>query len=102
MKNIKTLEDVKNLKANNGLPQALLKHLEAFYQMLFQAFSDEENPVNFSLERHGYLVVLDSDDNLRDLHELGLNPKDGGLLGILPEYVELIPLDGQSRRPLRQ
>lgn len=60
--------------------------------MLFEALLDEESLEDFSLERHGYLVVLDDEDNLKDLHEVGLNPEEGGLLGSWPEYyVTLVP-----------
>ncbi|MDQ0060740.1 hypothetical protein [Paenibacillus harenae] len=42
----------------------------------------------------GYVVVLEAGDNVRDLGNVGLNRKGGGLLGSFPEYVELLDVGG--------
>ncbi len=37
---------------------------------------------------HGYIVVLEAGDNIRDLGNVGLNRENCGLLGSCPVYVE--------------
>lgn len=96
---IQTLNDMKVLQSQKGssvpsLP--LLTYLEDYFRQLYEALSDGESLDEFSLEQHGYFVVLESDDNVRDLHEVGLNPKDKGLLECWPEYAERLKFDDGS------
>ncbi|WP_127596122.1 hypothetical protein [Paenibacillus lautus] len=67
MRIIKTRQDFDVLNRVGTFPVALLENVE------------------------GYIVVLESGDNVRDLGNVGLNRESGGLLGSCPEYVE--PLD---------
>lgn len=96
MKKVMNIRDLKNLERNSALPSPLLQYLEGYFHQLYQALSDGESFDEFSLEQHGYFVVLDSDDNVRDLHEVGLNLGDNGLLGCWPEYVEKLKLYDKS------
>ena len=93
MQKIKILKDLTNLKERQALPSPLLNHLEKYFYQLFEALSDNESPEEFSLEHHGYFVVLDVNDNLRDLCTVGLNHENEGLLGSRSEYVEILKLD---------
>ena len=97
---IKNLSDLKTLQSErnqpNPLPRLLLQHLADSFNELYEAFSDGESIEAFSLESHGYFVILGPSDNLRDLRELGLNPETNGLLGSWPEYVENLHLNDRS------
>lgn len=96
MHKVKTLKDLDSLKEHQTLPDSLLVHLEDYFHQLYEALADGESlEEEFCLEQHGYFVVLEGTDDLRDLHEVGLNLEDHGLLGIWPEYVERLTLDNK-------
>lgn len=90
---IKTLNDIKTLKKSMLLSVNFLEYLEKYFSDLHHSLGGGIQLDKFSLETHGYLVVLQPDvDNVRDLSDVGLNPEDNGLLGTLPEFVNLIKL----------
>ncbi len=96
---IKTQADLETLSVRTETDaslHSLLPYLRSFFQQLYDALSDGEEPEHFTLERHGYFVILEKSDNLRDLHEVGLHPQDRGLLGSRPEYVERLLPDSVS------
>lgn len=75
------------------LPTALLVHVEDYFNQL-RAELEDKTEDEFHLGRHGYIVVLEAGDNVRDLGNIGLNREVGGLLGCFPEYVELLHVGG--------
>ena len=89
MRIIKTQQDFVTLRRTGVLPTTLLDQIEDYFNQLRMELTDEAEG-EFRLSRHGYIVVLESGDNVRDLGNFGLNRKDGGLLGSYPEYVELL------------
>lgn len=42
------------------------------------------------MDKHGYIVVLEAGDNVRDLGNVELKRENSGLLGSCPEYAELL------------
>lgn len=88
MKTIKSIQDIYELRNANLFSESYLDYLQRFLEQLFEALSDGESIEHFSLEEHGYFVILEEEDNLRDLRDVGLNPQDQGLLGSFPEYIE--------------
>src|SRR5690606_34437171 len=87
MRTIKTEEDLQVLERAQVLPQPLLAYLIREFHRLQQALSDADHDAPFDLYDHGYMVLLEPGDNVRDLREVGLNRVDRGLLGAMPEYV---------------
>lgn len=90
MKAIRTAADLRSV--SNSLPKPYIQRLVADFSMLQRALADGESLDEFSLQDHGYLVILENGDDVRDLSEVGLNPEDEGLLGSMPEYVETLSL----------
>jgi len=94
MKIIKTLDDLRKL--DGAMELGLQAHLEEYLLALREALEPETELGQFSLARHGYIVILEQEDDVRDLREVGLNPGDQGLLGCCPEWVEQVALaDGR-------
>ncbi|OME60875.1 hypothetical protein BSK59_05510 [Paenibacillus odorifer] len=92
MRIIQTQQDLDYLHHAN-LPLPMLKHIEDYFNELRDMFGDTEDTL-FSLQKHGYIVILELGDNLNDLSIIGLSREDGGLLGSRPEYVEAIQGEG--------
>lgn len=91
MRIIKTQKDFDTLCRESALSAALLDQIEGYFQQLRDELEDEVES-EFCLESHGYIVVLEVRDNVRDLGNVSLSREDGGLLGIRPEYVEMLDL----------
>lgn len=92
MRTIQTQQDLTSLRSTSLSPP-LLSHIERYFSHLKEIHGDTEDTL-FSLQRHGYIVILESGDNLYDLSIVGLSRNDTGLLGSRPEYVEAIDLNG--------
>lgn len=92
MRTIKTEQDLKTLEEADALPESLLKYFQNEFQMFREALSALVDQT-FDLYEHGYIVLLEPGDNVRDLREVGLNWVDRGLLGSLPEYVHRMKLE---------
>lgn len=92
MRIIQTQQDLTSLHFSSLTPP-LLSHIERYFDQLKDMHGDIEDTI-FSLQKHGYIVILEPGDNLYDLSIVGLNSEDAGLLGSSPEYVESIDLNG--------
>jgi hypothetical protein len=79
--------------AAEALPAVLIDLVEDYFLLLRDEL-EVELESEFCLGSHGYIVVLEAGDNVRDLSNVGLNREDGGLLGSCPEYVELLDVGG--------
>jgi hypothetical protein len=66
------------------------QHIASRFGELERTLCDVEDIAAGSqdLKEYGYIVVLQREDNFRDLSEVGLNPEDCGLLGAIPETIE--------------
>src|SRR5690625_4110598 len=97
MRTIKTAQDLKALEHADAIPDALLKYFQNEFQ-LFREALDGLVDQTFDLYPHGYIVLLEPGDNVRDLREVGLNwPRmDNGLLSSMPEYVHRITLEDRT------
>lgn len=91
MKIIATLADVQALSSTDSLPPAALQLLRSELELLAQSYECHE-AADLDLTADGPLVWLERGDNLRDLSSLGLNPADNGLLGSIPEVVQMLTL----------
>lgn len=89
MRIIKMQQDIFVLRCARALPLVLLEQIEDYFQQLRNELNNESKS-EFRLDGHGYIVVLEAGDNVRDLGSVGLNHENGGLLGSFPEYVELL------------
>lgn len=85
---IKTLADLRSLRQRETLPGGYVRFIEQEFHGLMEALRGDVNMEDFSLQEHGYIVILLPNDDVRNLKSVGLNPKDGGLLGCSPEYIE--------------
>lgn len=96
MRIIKTKECLTKLKEANALNPLLLEYLEEYFQSLFETFAEGEPEEEFSLDRYGYIVILESGDNTKDLSSVGLNSCESGLLGSNPEFVNKLYLPNKG------
>lgn len=88
---IKTMEDIHNLKARKQLSDGFLQHLNKYFRELHHSLEHETPLENFTLEYHGYIVILELEkDDCHDLSDVGLSNEENGLLGITPEFVNII------------
>jgi hypothetical protein len=94
---ITTQQDFDVLRHARALPAVLLNQVENYFNQL-KIEQDDEDRSELRLDGHGYIVVLEGGDNLRDLSNVGLSREDGGLLGSCPEYVELLYVGEDARR----
>jgi hypothetical protein len=87
MKKIKTLKDIKRI-TEEGIDKEIIKEIGlTFFEAWQNLSNDNEELMEFSLENHGYIVLIEEDDNIRDFEEVGLNKEDEGLLGVVPEWI---------------
>ena len=93
-------KDIDAFRKREIYPTVFAAYLQARFNELricLEEYMDIEHQ-EFNLEQFGHMVVLSpSVDNLCDLHEIGLNPEDGGLFGAVPEIVEEIILPDDYR-----
>lgn len=95
---IKTFNDVSKLQENSQISSSISKYIKELFYQLYNDLSYEEETINeFTLEELGYIVILQKENNIRDLREIGLNPETKGLLGSSPEYVELKTLEDSTQ-----
>lgn len=87
MRTIKTKEDLQVLERARVLPQPVFNYLSQQFHQLEEALHDPNDVSPFDLYDHGYIVLLEPGDNVRDLREVGLHCMHEGLLGSLAEYV---------------
>lgn len=88
MQRVKTLRDLRKLQADSNFPQSFLDYLETYFFELAEALGNGESAETFSLEQHGYFLILEPRDNLAAPNILNLKVEDGKILGTYPEYVE--------------
>ena len=86
---IKTLDDIKEVRRKKTIENDLLDYLEDYLQQLNNVLEPETDVYKFSLERHGYFVVLEESDDIEVLKDVGLTE---GLLGSFLEQVEKLNL----------
>jgi len=91
---------VKKLTDLGKLKESEHAHIFAYIQKLFLHLHkclEPQQPVHlFDLSELGYIVVLESGDDIRNLKEIGLSPEENGLLGVVPEAVTAIKMkDGK-------
>lgn len=92
MRIVCTDKDLKLLEQHNALHpsqlSALRNNLAQNLSWICEAILDE-----MSLEDHGPIFLLEPGDNTRGMAPAGLPVRIGGLLGVIPEYVEEVELD---------
>lgn len=94
---IKTQADLKQLQTCGEISSEYYQLVEQyFYQLIETLCPPKSDPVTYSLENDGYIVVLLSQDDPHDLFEVGL-PE--GLAGSFfgPEWSELHELSDGSK-----
>lgn len=89
-----TDKDLDLLEQHNAITRNLLLTLR---NNLAQNLSwvCEAAPNEVSLDDHGPIFLLEPGDNTRGLAPAGIPSHIGGLLGVIPEYVEEVNLDGE-------
>ncbi len=99
MFSIKTLADLQGLpveQEGHGLTLGLLRYLRSFFLELYEAFSEGQSLEAFTLEPHGYFMILERVAELRLLYKE--DPLSGGygLLKSRVEYVERLACEDGS------
>lgn len=97
MRIIKTLNDIQLLRKGNALNKSYLDYLEYQFQTHYSYLGNNQPIREFSLAEVGFFVVLEGDDNVRDLQEVSLNPEDQGLLCGSHEYIDIDTLSDGSK-----
>ncbi|MEK0313339.1 hypothetical protein [Cohnella sp. 56] len=77
MRIIKTQQDFDVLRGAGALPAALLDRIEEYFHQLRDEQEDEDSN-DFCLDKCGYIVILETGDNVLNLGNVGLNREDGG------------------------
>ena len=95
MRTIKTMQDLRLIRAAQVFSDAFTGYLEEEFHGLKEAFDFDGLDEEFTLEMYGYMVVLELGDNLRDLSVVGLDRETGGLFGSLPEFVDKVERQGE-------
>ena len=90
MRTIKTQADLYCLRQAKALPNEFLSYLEEEFRLLIESFDFDGADEAFTLDMHGFIVVLEKGDNLLDLSVVGLSRENRGLLGSMPEFIEKI------------
>lgn len=88
MLTVKTADDLDRLRRLKLLSPGYLDYLEGLFGQLREALGDGDED-EFDLDPHGYIVVLEAGDDVRDLSPVGLRH---GLLRCWPEFVESVDL----------
>ena len=89
---IEKFEDVEKLKEEKQLSKDYLKELKERFTEIYENIPTGKSLKEFSLEEYGGIVVLQKDDDVRNLEDIGFSPEDDGLLGSYPEWVECLDL----------
>ena len=89
---IKTLDDIKEVRRKDIIESDLLDYLEKYLHQLNKALEPEIAVDKFSLQEHGYFVILEENDDIDILKKVGLTE---GLLNSWPEYVERLNLNNE-------
>ena len=89
---IKTLDDIKEVRRKDIIESDLLDYLEKYLHQLNKALEPEIAVDKFSLQEHGYFVILEENDEIDILKQVGLTE---GLLNSWPEYVERLNLNNE-------
>lgn len=97
MKTIKKISDILNLQQSGSLDDSYLEYLKNYLTLLHESLGNRVSIEHFSLEEHGYLVILEKDDDVRNLKEMDLNPDQSGLLDCWPEFVEVETLNNGTQ-----
>ncbi|MGG0937278.1 hypothetical protein ABHN11_14440 [Brevibacillus centrosporus] len=95
MRTIKTMQDVRLIRAAQVFSDTITSFLEEEFLGLKEAFDFDGLDEEFALDHYGFMVVLEQGDNLRDLSVVGLERETGGLLGSLPEFVDKVVRQGE-------
>lgn len=92
MKKIKTLTDLKKLKKEGNIKEEILTYLQDYFCKLAESLGNNSLPEEFSLEEHGYFVLLENNNDLQPerIREVGLTE---GLFNCRFEFIEEIKLD---------
>ncbi|MCM3625513.1 hypothetical protein M4D70_25380 [Brevibacillus borstelensis] len=96
MRSIKTIHDVRLIRAALVFSNTFTEYLEEEFLGLKEAFDFDGLDEAFTLDLYGYMVVLEKGDNLRDMSVVGLDRETEGLLGSFPEFVDKVERDGES------
>lgn len=83
MQILRSLDDVSVLRAAGQHPAPLLALAERRMKETIEAFRDAG--WEWTADEFGEFVLVEAGDDVRDLHEAGLNPEDRGLLGAVWE-----------------
>ncbi|MFA4133877.1 MULTISPECIES: hypothetical protein [unclassified Brevibacillus] len=90
MRIIMTMTDVTVLRQANVLPLDYMNYLEEEFQGLYHALGCDHPLEGWSLERDGYMVVIEAGD-----HNLQIVGLTNGLRQSIPEFVELVTTEIQ-------
>lgn len=90
---LKNKADVEMFYKTNVINERMKEYLEKFFADL-QEELDTIAPDTYSVEDAGMAIVLEPNDNVRDLSNIGLAYLENGLLSSSPEWMEKVVIDG--------
>ncbi len=100
MLRIKTLADLKRLpteKPFNSLTPGLGCYLKSFFLELYEAFSEDSGLEEFSLEPHGYFILMEKEEGFKLFCGEGTDCQAYNLLGSRVEYIERLSFEDGSQ-----
>lgn len=87
---IRQTQDIQSLYSRGAISSPLVQHLKRKLSKLQQAVEPETSLLDFSLEQHGYIGILEAGD--MSLQAIGL---PASLEQIMPEWVSRLPLEDE-------
>ena len=98
MLKIKTIEDIRRIRTEKLLPEALAAELERYFKELCESLSGEEDAWSTcDLEEDGPILVMQPGvDDPRNMGLYGLTQECGGLYDAPIEFTSMVKLDGME------
>jgi hypothetical protein len=89
MRIIKTMKDIGLLKESEVVKRNILGEIEEHFKHIYKNLGEGIPIEEFSLVNSEIIVSPEAGDNVTELEEIGLSSADNGLLGAMPEWIEL-------------
>lgn len=90
---IKTRNDIEKLEKDRIFSIDYMEEIRTRLRDAYENLKEEGQTIDeLNLEEQGEIIILQKDDDVRNLEEIGLDPDEGGLLGCYPEWVERLQL----------
>lgn len=88
------INTLKDIELSKDLSKDFKEHLIGYIIELNKNIDNETPKDEFSLEEYGPIIILEPErDDCRNLSDVGLNEEEEGILGVTPEYMNVVDLN---------